>query len=240
MEAGVELKTGIDFREKQVDSETLKEKIVKDLPAEGISLKDIEREFLEDVLPSCGNFGTERFMGFPDSGNSVAGIGGALISDFLQQNLINQSFCAPSATFVEIAVLQWLREAVGYKNKKKIQSVWDVGGIVTLGGTLSNAVGMMLARERKAPGTIENGVRDPELFKVIVPQGIGHYSVKRNAALSSTPVTAYPRRESSTLCLPYPHGTSRILAPRSRSSVPSIKFTSLSTLRDRSSSYSRR
>ena len=33
----------------------------------------------------------------------------------------------------------------------QVQSVWKVGGIITPGGTASNTVAMMLARERWAP-----------------------------------------------------------------------------------------
>ncbi|HCI05046.1 TPA: pyridoxal-dependent decarboxylase [Patescibacteria group bacterium] len=152
-------------------------KIVTDLPTNGMSLIEILDEFKEHILPYCTNFSSAHFMGFPDSGNSAAALGGAVLSDFLQQNLINQSFCAPSATFVEIAVLQWLREAVGYKRTYP-KDIWGVGGIITPGGTVSNAVGMMLARENKQAGTLENGVSSPSSFKVVVPKGIGHYSVK--------------------------------------------------------------
>ncbi|MEI6711836.1 MAG: hypothetical protein WCK88_06755 [bacterium] len=55
------------------------------------------------------------------------------MKDFLQQNLINQSFCSPSATFVEIAVIRWLREYIGYQNTpdEAIDNIFEVGGIVT-------------------------------------------------------------------------------------------------------------
>jgi len=116
-------------------------------------------------------------MGFPDAGNSVASISGAILSDFLQQNLINQSFCGPTATFVEIAVIQWLRDAVGYTNKKA-NNIWNVGGIITPGGTSSNTIAVMLARENKFPNAIEDGISNLNKCWMIVPKGIGHYSVK--------------------------------------------------------------
>lgn len=52
-------------------------------------------------------------------------ISGAIFTDLLQQNLINSSFCAPIATFMEIAVIKWLRELVGY-NIKPIKNIYDV------------------------------------------------------------------------------------------------------------------
>ncbi|MDP2670681.1 MAG: hypothetical protein Q8O99_07450 [bacterium] len=56
----------------------------------------------------------------------MAGIGGAILADFLQQNLINQSFCGPSATFLEINVIRWLREIVGYTNGE-VNELTDTG-----------------------------------------------------------------------------------------------------------------
>lgn len=146
-------------------------------PKRGKDMNEVMREFQNEVLPYCTNFSSPQFMGFPDSGNSVAAITGSILFNFLQQNLINQSFCGPSATFIEIAVLRWLREVVGYKNIP-INDVWDVGGVITGGGTGSNTVGIMLARENKFPNAIEKGNLDPRECALIVPRGIGHYSVK--------------------------------------------------------------
>jgi L-2,4-diaminobutyrate decarboxylase len=43
---------------------------------------------------------------------------------------------------------------------------------------MSNTTAMMLAREHRVPGTMRNGVSEPGRFGVVVPRGIGHYSVK--------------------------------------------------------------
>lgn len=71
-------------------------------------------------------------MGFPDSGNSLGGLSGSLLSDLLQQNLINASFCAPVATIMEINVIQWLRKVLGYSTSD-VHNIMEVGGIVTYG-----------------------------------------------------------------------------------------------------------
>ncbi|MFH1608911.1 MAG: pyridoxal-dependent decarboxylase [Patescibacteria group bacterium] len=173
---------GVNFKlQKNVTKKHLTKKdietILVDLSEKGIPVEKVIKEFKKNILPFCTNFSSKNFLGFPDAGNSVGAISGGILHNFLQQNLINQSFCAPSATFIEIAVIQWLREAVGYK-KTKPKDIWSVGGIITPGGTTSNSVGMMLARENKVPGTLQKGVTKPNLFKIIVPKGIGHYSVK--------------------------------------------------------------
>ncbi|MEX0909961.1 MAG: pyridoxal-dependent decarboxylase [Candidatus Paceibacterota bacterium] len=177
VEVGVGFKLQKDVNTKHADSTQLKQMLVTELNEQGVNVENILDDFVENVLPYCTNFSSENFMGFPDAGNSIAGIGGAVMSDFLQQNLINQSFCAPSATFVEIAVIQWLRQTVGYTVADP-GNVWDVGGIITPGGTSSNTIAMMLAREHHVPGTMDSGVTNPENFKIVVPKGIGHYSVK--------------------------------------------------------------
>jgi L-2,4-diaminobutyrate decarboxylase len=173
---------GINFKlskkvAKQKFTLNSRKEILKPLCESGMPVEKIITEFEEKILPYCTNFSSNNFMGFPDAGNSVAALCGSVISDFMQQNLINQSFCAPSATFVEIAVIRWLRETVGYKNEI-IDNIWDTGGIVTTGGTSSNAIAMLIARENKDKNTLTHGVRNPDQYKIIVPKGIGHYSVK--------------------------------------------------------------
>lgn len=160
--------------------ERVRDLLVDDLPVQGLTLSELVDEFTSRILPLCKNEASPRFMGFGDTGDDPAALAGGILAMFTQQNLINQSFDAPSATFVEIAVLRWLRDLLGYVNPPvdQVSTVWDVGGVVTHGGTMSNTVAMMLARERKAPGTMQRGVVDPDRFAIVVPRGIGHYSVK--------------------------------------------------------------
>ncbi len=175
VEMGMDFKLQDNFRKKHVSETIIKE--IYEMPESETRLENIITLVKEQVLPYCSNFGTEKFMGFPDAGNSIGGISGAILSDFLQQNLINSSFCAPIATYMEIAVIRWLREIVGYKNID-INNIWDVGGVITYGGTGSNSIAMLLARENHKENTMVNGVMTPEDYKVIVPKGIGHYSIK--------------------------------------------------------------
>ena len=85
----------------------------------------------------------------------------------MQQNLINSSFCAPIATFTEIAVVNWLRKIIGYETKN-INNIWDTGGIITYGGTGSNTTTMLLARENYNNNTMINGVQNPKNYKIII------------------------------------------------------------------------
>lgn len=172
---GIDFKLNNNVKEKQFDIRMLNNLL--ESPLDGNETDKVIEEFKNTILPYCTNFSNEKFMGFPDAGNSISGISGAILSDFLQQNLINSSFCAPIATFTEIAVIKWLREIIGY-NVKNIKNIWDVGGIITYGGTGSNTTAMLLARENHKKNTMKFGVSNPEQYKVIIPKGIGHYSIR--------------------------------------------------------------
>ena len=176
VDIGIDFKLKEQFREKHIDEDKIKNKLFE-MPIQKKDLNEIITLFEKEIIPYCSNFSTDKFMGFPDAGNSISGISGAILSDFLQQNLINSSFCAPIATYIEIAVIRWLREIVGYQNTE-IKNICDAGGIVTYGGTGSNSIAMLLARENHKSNTMKNGVINPEDYKVVIPKGIGHYSIK--------------------------------------------------------------
>jgi len=180
IDVGMRFKLRDEIYQRRWDPERIRDRLVHDLPEDPTVLPDIVEDFLYSVLPLCKNENSPYFLGFGDTGDDPAALAGGLLGLFTQQNLINQSFDAPSATFVEIAVLRWLRQLIGYANLPvpEVTCVWNVGGLVTPGGTASNTVAMMLAREHKAPGCMTRGVTDPGQFGVIVPRGIGHYSVK--------------------------------------------------------------
>ena len=180
------LRVGLDFKQQQeifrsrLRPKQIRDLLVTGLPEQPTGVDMVLRDFTDTVLPLCKNEASPYFLGFGDTGDDPAALAGALLATLTQQNLINQSFDSPSATFVEIAVLRWLRELIGFANPsvQHVSTVWDVGGVVTTGGTMSNTIAMMLAREHAAPGTMESGVHDASRFAIVVPRGIGHYSVK--------------------------------------------------------------
>ncbi len=67
---------------------------------------------------------------------------------------------------------------MGYINPNEVKNISDVGGVITGGGTTSNAIGILLAREHFHPGCMEEGINPERGYKLVVPKGIGHYSVK--------------------------------------------------------------
>lgn len=113
---------------------------ISEFPIEGIGINKLCEEIVNDLVPYCTNFHNPSFMGFPDSGNSSAGVIGGVASELLQQNIINATFCAPIATYIEIFVINWFRKLIGYSVSESVKTVEEIGGIVTYGGTMSNAV----------------------------------------------------------------------------------------------------
>ncbi|MFF0529419.1 pyridoxal phosphate-dependent decarboxylase family protein [Nocardia amikacinitolerans] len=180
LDLGLQFKARPEIYGRRRAAREIRDLLVTDLPAESMTGEKVLADFVDRVLPLCKNEASPRFMGFGDTGDDHLGLIGSVLAVLTQQNMINQSFDSPSATFVEIAVLRWLRDLLGYVNPpvSEVRTVWDVGGMITPGGTTSNTVAMMLAREAKAPGTMQTGVSNPGRLAVVVPKGIGHYSVK--------------------------------------------------------------
>lgn len=83
-----------------------------DVESDGTSNEELIEMFEQHILPACSNFSNTGFMGFPDAGNSITGLIGAFYADLLQQNLINESFCAPVATRMEMELINTLRKLI--------------------------------------------------------------------------------------------------------------------------------
>ncbi|WP_416413717.1 pyridoxal phosphate-dependent decarboxylase family protein [Pantoea sp. App145] len=98
-------------------------------------------------------------------------------------NATNQSMDSwdqsPSATVIEIKLIEWLRAQVGYPAGD--------AGVFTSGGTQSNLMGLMLARDafyaRQGHSVQQDGVTgDLRKIKVLCSEN-AHFSVQKNMAL---------------------------------------------------------
>lgn len=181
------LNLGLDFKLRQQVNhfksvDDLIRDYVVDLPSEGADTSQVI-EWVKEMLHDSINFSSTMFMGFPDTGNSVAGLMGSLIEALCQQNLINSDFCARAATFVEISTVRWLRELVGYTIPDQLCSVEDVGGVATTGGTCSNMYGLLMARKNAYPDSYQTGIPTSAKPRILIPAEITHYSVPAAAGL---------------------------------------------------------
>ena len=98
-------------------------------------------------------------------------------------NATNQSMDSwdqsPSATIIEVKLIEWLREQIGY-------TAGDAG-VFTSGGTQSNLMGLMLARDaffaRQGHSVQQNGLTgNLSKIKVFCSEN-AHFSVQKNMAL---------------------------------------------------------
>jgi L-2,4-diaminobutyrate decarboxylase len=106
------------------------------LPTDGISYDKL-LEAWQEIADKSTNWSSPNFMGFPDSGNALPALGAAVLVPFLNQNLVNQDICSPAATFIEMEVVHWLRQQAGFPVLEEYHSVREIGGVLTLGGSLS-------------------------------------------------------------------------------------------------------
>ena len=79
---GIDFKLNNKFKEKNYEEQNFDDMLK--IPYNSIELKLLLDKFKEEILPFCSNFSNEKFMGFPDAGNSIAGMSGAILADLLQ------------------------------------------------------------------------------------------------------------------------------------------------------------
>ncbi|KAK5991617.1 Cysteine-sulfinate decarboxylase [Cladobotryum mycophilum] len=153
------------------------------LSEQGCSYDELLNEF-RNIARGSLHWGSPNWVGFLDSGNSIPSLGAALMVPPLGQNLCNQDVTGPSATFIEMEVVHWLRSNLGYPLPEKYEHALEIGGILTVGGSLSNAIALIAAREALFPGSAVNGLPVlPRDVRVLVPDVIEHYFIR--SALSS-------------------------------------------------------
>ena len=108
------------------------------IPNHPQSLEAIQKLLEEKLLPYCTNVNHPGYMGLITPSPNPAGILGDLLASAINQNLGAYSI-GPSATAMELRVIRWLNDLIGYDEK--------AGGNLTSGGMLANFTGLKLARD---------------------------------------------------------------------------------------------
>ncbi|MGH3677426.1 MAG: hypothetical protein ACRDU5_17150 [Mycobacterium sp.] len=117
LDIGMEFKHQPQIFRRRLPAWSIRDLLIDDLPLNASAPGAVLQSFIDDVLPLCKNEASPKFLGFGDTGDDAAALAGGILAMFTQQNLINQSFDSPSATFVEIAVLRWLRKLLGFQER---------------------------------------------------------------------------------------------------------------------------
>lgn len=154
-------------------------KVGRPLPSTGAELREVLTEVEEVIARYSISQSHPDYLAFPDSGNSVAALAGSVLGPLLNQNLIAVDRSAPAATFIEIQVVEWLRELIGYSFAPldQLRGVKDVAGLWTTGGHLSNHIAMLAALGCRFPKARKGGLRAlPTQPAVVMAGPIAHYS----------------------------------------------------------------
>lgn len=149
------------------------------LPASGSDFDAVLAEAEQRFIAYSISQAHRGYLAFPDSGNAVAAVAGSMLTRLLNQNLIAVDRSAPSATFVTVQVIEWLRELVGYETMPlaEFRGVKDVAGVWTTGGHMSNHMAMLTALGHRFPEARQRGLRALDTEPIVIMAGpIAHYS----------------------------------------------------------------
>jgi L-2,4-diaminobutyrate decarboxylase len=169
--------------ERPLDYQTpneLKSHVDTTLPVQGMASVDALIDDMSKLVNQYSiNQSTVNFMAFPESGNSKAAVAASMLVPLWNQNLISVDKSAPIGTFIEVQVIEWLRQIVGYDCAPTV-SAENIGGVATTGGVMSNTVGLLVARSLVFPESRMKGLTGStkKPFLLIADKTLEHYSHK--------------------------------------------------------------
>ncbi len=118
-------------------------------PEEGESMEEIFHDFERLLAPGLTHWNHPGFMAyFPSTGSGPGTLAEFLTAALNQQAMLWRT--SPSATELEEVVLGWVRELL------KLPSTFE--GVITDGGSMSNLLALLAAREDAAPGVRTHGL----------------------------------------------------------------------------------
>lgn len=130
-----------------VEPEFLNNLFDEPIPDNPVSLQTIQNLLHEKLIPYCTHVNHKGYMGLITPSPNPAGILGDFLAAALNQNLGAYSI-GPSATAMELRVIRWLNDLIGYNEK--------AGGNLTSGGMTANFIGLKLARDRGTGDTAQH------------------------------------------------------------------------------------
>jgi aromatic-L-amino-acid decarboxylase len=138
------------------------------LPLSGTPADEILGDIERDVLPYSLGIGHPRWWGYIRASASPLGMAADLLAATMNNNC---SGSAQIATYVEMTVVRWLAELVGYDPQ--------AGGILLSGGSAANFVALAAMREAKLPGTRQHGLRGLVQPPVVYVTAETHSCIRR-------------------------------------------------------------
>jgi aromatic-L-amino-acid/L-tryptophan decarboxylase len=153
--------------------ESTKEALRAPLPVEGEGPTAVYEEFRRDVLPhTMGNI-HPRFWGWVIGTGTPFGALADLMASTMNPNMGGGD---QGPSYVELQVLAWLKEMLGYPA--------DASGILVSGGSMANLVGIAVARNAKAEADVaQEGLTAAPRSMVLYASAETHNSVHKAVSL---------------------------------------------------------
>lgn len=142
------------------------------LPDTGVPATDILNDIERDILPYSLGIGHPRWWGFIRASPSPIGIAADMLATTLNNNCAGS---AQVATYVEMTVMRWLAQLVGYDP--------GGGGILMSGGSLANFVALAAMREALLPGTRTGGLMGVDRRPTVYVTHETHSCIRRAVEL---------------------------------------------------------
>ena len=121
-----------------VEPATLYQLFEEAMPNQPKSLKQLQQELEEKLIPYCTHVNHPGYMGLITPSPNPAGILADFLASALNQNIGAWSI-GPAAVVMERRVIRWLNDLIGYDGK--------AGGNLTSGGMMANFIGIKLGRD---------------------------------------------------------------------------------------------
>lgn len=143
------------------------------LPTEPQNIKEIYQDFLQEVLPYPKGSRHPRYWGWVEGNGTPFG----MLADMLASGMnSNVSFGEQSPVYVEMQVIDWCKEMLGFPKSSS--------GILVSGGSMANLTGLAVARNAKADFDIqEKGLHSIESKMVLYGSSETHNSVQKAVEL---------------------------------------------------------
>lgn len=138
------------------------------LPLEGESADRILADIGADIMPYSLGIGHPRWWGFVRASASPMGVAADLLATTMNSNCAGS---AQVATHLELTVLRWLAELVGYEPR--------AGGLLMSGGSAANFVALSAMRERQLPGSRAEGMPGREDRPLVYASAEVHSCITR-------------------------------------------------------------
>lgn len=132
--------------------------------------EDVFFEQLSQIAHLTPKTNSSRFFNQLFAGRSAASLSAEIISTVLNTTMHTYKVSGIQVLIEQEVVKKFLQK-VGYLNGE---------GIINPGGSISNMVSMMIARNEKAPEIMHQGFSNNKLISYTSDEG--HYSIKKNAA----------------------------------------------------------